>query len=325
MRFFCIYNRTKTKYHISLRTHEKNNSPILFLRSFFLGIFNYLNPRQLNNNTHECRRTSSGTTHIHNISSIAGSMTVEAAMVVPLFIFCLLNLMFGIQVMETSSRITAAMNETGNEICSYGYALENGIGEGIPSGLFTTAYAMGKISERLGKVADSRGGIKGGRAGLSYLGTEIMNGNGIVKIVIEYSLKFPVEMGIRPYRLGMTYYGHAWVGYDVGGSELENIIDDPIVYVTPSGSVYHTDINCVHLNPSVSMMSADDAYTKKNNDGEYYTACNMCGGGIGAGNVYVTSYGNKYHSTIQCPGIKRTIMSIHLSEVGGKRVCMTCG
>ncbi len=108
------------------------------------------------------RRVSSGT--------VFGSMTVEAAMVVPLFIFCVLDLLFGIQVVETQSRINAALHETGSEICSYGYAVERGLGD-APSGILSEAYAIGSVAHHLGSGIDKRGGILGGRAGLIYGGT----------------------------------------------------------------------------------------------------------------------------------------------------------
>ena len=81
-------------------------------------------------------------------SGAAGSMTVEASIVVPLFIFCVINLLFGLQVVETSSRITAALHETGNEICSYGYAVTHSIGEGVPAGIAGDAYAIASVDSK---------------------------------------------------------------------------------------------------------------------------------------------------------------------------------
>ena len=88
-------------------------------------------------NTNNNRRVSPGA---------AGSMTVEAAFVVPLFILCVIKLLFGLQVMETSSRITAALHETSNKICSYGYAIDCGVGEGVPAGIGSTVYAVSSVS-----------------------------------------------------------------------------------------------------------------------------------------------------------------------------------
>ncbi len=258
-------------------------------------------------------------------SGAAGSMTVEATLVVPLFIFCILNLLFGIQVVETSSRITAALHETGNAICSYGYAIEHGVGEGTPVGIGSTVYAISSVAGHLGDTVDRRGGISGGRAGLSYLGSSVMSEGGIVKLSVTYGLKFPVKMGIRTYRLGTSYSGHAWVGYDGAVYSSPDTDEDPIVYVTRTGTVYHRDVSCRYLNPSTRSVSAGSVSNLRNRDGEIYHACELCGAGAGIGSVYVTDYGNRFHSDLYCSGIRRDIQAIHLSEAGGRGPCSVCG
>lgn len=256
---------------------------------------------------------------------INASMTVEASIIVPLFIFCMINLLFGLQVMETSSRITAALHETGNEICSYGYAFEKGVGDSIAISASSLVYVSSKVAKHLGPTVDKRGGIKGGISGISYLGSKIMTEGNIVKIVITYSLKFPVNMNIKTYRIRDSYYGHAWTGYDGNNYELEKISEDPIVYITPSGTVYHTNIQCSHLNPKLKATDINSVSDERNNSGAKYYACEICGNGINFGAVYITDYGNRYHVNTNCSGIKRNIFTVHLSEVGGRRACSTCG
>lgn len=264
-----------------------------------------------------CRRVSSG--------AARASMTVESAIVVPLFIFCMLDLLFGIQVMETSSRITAALHQTGSEICSYAYAAEHVTGD-APSGLVSTVYAIGSVTSQLGSTVQNRGGILGGRAGIIYTGSSILEDNGIVRLNARYTLKFPVKLGfIRPFILGTSMYGHAWVGYD-GIGTLNTLTDeDPIVYITPTGTVYHRDYDCRYLHPSVTSVAASAVSSLRSSDGSIYYPCEICGGGSMIGNVFITGSGNRFHSDLFCPGIKRNIIAIHLSEVGGRSPCSICG
>lgn len=269
-----------------------------------------------------CRRVPFAPKEKRN--GIGGSMTVEASFAVPLFIFCMINLLYGIQVIETSSRITAALHETGNELCSYGYAYENAIG-GIPAGVGSLVYASSSIAQNLRGATACKTGIKGGISGLTYLGSSVMAEGGIVKLSVTYSLKYPVNMSIRSYRLGTSYYGHAWVGYDYSSGISDLSDEDPVVYITPTGSVYHIDIDCSHLNPSTTSVNRNSVETLRSKDGSKYYACEICGSGSGIGNVYITDYGDRYHSNLYCSGIKRNIQAIHLSEVGGRRACMTCG
>jgi len=268
---------------------------------------------------------SDGTCSKKNNCLLRASMSVEAAMVVPLFIFVVINLLFGIQVIETSSRISAAIHETGNEICSYGYAIENSCGEGIPLNIAEIIYVSSKVSHFLEDSIGNRNGIKGGISGISYIGSEILNENNIVKIVVSYSIRLPVDMNIKTYRLGDVYYGHAWTGYDGNIANVNENLEDPIVYITNSGTVYHRDIHCSHLNPSVKAINGDDIGDKRSKDGSKYYECEICGKGIKTGTVYITDYGNRYHTDTNCSGIKRNVLTVHLSEIGGRRECATCG
>ena len=320
MRSFCKA-RLPIKFYNSLRTQ---NSQCKSLHSVFLMlILSGILGRICTQLSYAGRRTSYTATP-RRTKLKGASMTVEAAFAVPLFIFCIINLLFGIQVMETSCRITAALHEAGNEICSYGYAINN-VGEGTPAGIASTAYAYASVYKSLGEVTEKRGGIRGGRIGISYLGSSVMSENDIVKLRVTYSLKFPVDMGLRTFRLGNSYYGRAWTGYDVTGGGECTETDDPIVYVTATGTVYHTDIQCSHLNPSIRPVDSSAAGECRNKNGAKYYQCELCGTGNEIGTVYVTEYGNRYHRDINCSGIKRNIMTIHLSETGGKRACMTCG
>jgi len=55
------------------------------------------------------------------------------------------------------------------------------------------------------------------------------------------------------------------------------------------------------------------------------THCEYCGEKGMVTIVFITSYGNKYHTTTKCPGLKRTIKSIPLSQVKGVNPCQKCG
>ena len=49
--------------------------------------------------------------------SLCAGMTVEAALVLPLFLFFIFNVVFLLDVVRLQSRVTAALQQTGDKIC----------------------------------------------------------------------------------------------------------------------------------------------------------------------------------------------------------------
>ena len=63
----------------------------------------------------------------------------------------------------------------------------------------------------------------------------------------------------------------------------------------------------------------------RNENGEKYHKCELCADKINKfERVYITNYGNKYHTDLNCSGIKRTIEMVRLSDVEGKGACSKC-
>lgn len=114
-----------------------------------------------------------------------------------------------------------------------------------------------------------------------------------------------------------------WVGYT--GESFSDHQGERMVYLTPDGEVCHSDRNCTYLQLSVHQIAFSELSAARNYSGEIYDACEYCGKGPVAGIVYVTDYGGSYHKLRTCPGLKRTIMAVPCSEVGGKRFCSRCG
>ena len=59
---------------------------------------------------------------------------------------------------------------------------------------------------------------------------------------------------------------------------------------------------------------------------EGYTACRLCGGEPGLFSYYyVTEEGERYHTSLSCSGLKRTVYLVRLSEAEGRTACSRCG
>lgn len=116
----------------------------------------------------------------------------------------------------------------------------------------------------------------------------------------------------------------AWAGYT--GESFRNGGSEELVYRTPDGEVYHRDRDCTYLKLTIRMVSSLGLADLRNQSGERYAPCEYCcRKEILSSAVYITDYGNRYHNHSTCQGLKRTVMAVPLSKVGGLRSCSRCG
>lgn len=145
---------------------------------------------------------------------------------------------------------------------------------------------------------------------------------GIGTLNAEYQVKIPVPVfGIRPVKCRETMKIKAWSGYEKEG--LSDMGKDT-VYVTENGLVYHKDYHCSYLDLSIRMTHMGTVSDLRNESGGRYYPCEHCMKG-NAGTIYITNFGDRYHSSLSCSGLKRTIYAIPVSEAAGKGACSKCG
>ena len=80
--------------------------------------------------------------------------------------------------------------------------------------------------------------------------------------------------------------------------------------------MYHKTSGCTYLNLSIQSVEDVQIAEYRNESGEKYHKCELCADKINKfERVYITNYGNKYHTDLNCSGIKRTIEMVRLSDV----------
>ena len=139
----------------------------------------------------------------------------------------------------------------------------------------------------------------------------------------EMTSIFPL-LSIPKCRLYTQCIVKPWIGYDVT-KVREGKPEEKIVYMTDYGKVYHKNRGCSYLVLSIEAIAADSVKEKRNESGECYYPCEYCNGEGFVTVVYITSYGNRYHLTTKCRGLKRSVKSVHFSEVEGVDPCKKCG
>ncbi|MBR5420496.1 MAG: hypothetical protein IK115_05040 [Lachnospiraceae bacterium] len=203
-----------------------------------------------------------------------GSLTLEAALVLPLYLFFFLALLSGLEMLRHNAANDYDVSRTVKKLAVYAAATGPDIIE-LPK---QESYAP--------------------------------RGN---------------AFGIPSQRLLSVGYAHAWTGYQLGsGAGGGGDSGERMVYITETGTVYHLTRSCTHLKLSITAVSREALATARNGGGGRYRPCEICGGGNG-GTVFITNEGDRYHSSLGCSGLKRTIYEIPISQVGGRRCCSRCG
>ena len=264
--------------------------------------------------------------------SLSASMTLEASIALPLFIFFFVNIIGAIEIIRVQSDVEAVLHQVGNEVTIRAYDIREGedllgadgggtlVGSGALSG--SAIYEVkSKLSQRLEKNM-----VMDGVSGLNMLSSSVMMSGDIVDIVARYKVHPVISfVGFKDFLVESRYYGHAWTGYEISSGPNVEAMQEEMVYVTERGTVYHRNVGCKYLKPSVKSVHFSDVGGLRNKDRSKYYACEYCGEGVAGGDVFITDYGEKYHTSVSCPGLKRKIYTIPISEVGGRGPCSACG
>lgn len=237
----------------------------------------------------------------------SASLTVEAALVFPLFLLALVAVLFFFRVLEVGHMTSGALAATGGWLSLEAREEEEPV-----------AKAVGYFQKELLGKSFPDDYVVGGRAGITF-GGSTLDGD-YVDLKIRYTCKLPLTLfGLNNIPISQRVRMKKWTGYHkeaAGGDGTE----EQIVYITPTGTVYHTSMDCTHLKLSTRTMGKEETLA------EGYEPCSFCGKKPGIyGYYYVTTEGRKYHTQLSCSGLKRTIYMVRISEAEGRSACGRCG
>lgn len=247
--------------------------------------------------------------------TVKASITVEAIVCIPLFFYAALCLIWMLEIRTVQTVIRSGMQETGKRIAESACQYD----------LLSPTQMENMLVEVIGAERLDRSIVVQGARGLDCNKSYEIPGVGIYELCVNYRTKLPFPF----FRTGITSYTEkmrikGWNGYvkepfgDMGHEQM--------VYITETGLVYHLDYHCTYLEPSIKTVSEDGLAGLRNRDGEKYSRCPLCAGIFSRqGQIYITSYGNRYHYSASCSGLKRTIYTVPVSEVKGRSACSKCG
>lgn len=267
-----------------------------------------------------------------------GSMTVEAAIVLPMLLFFFLNLGCAIEMIRLHGNLQLALWQIGRELSVYGYALDSGEmpeeeqtkdewWKGLGGMGVASVYVKNRLVSLTGRKYLNQSPLTRGADGLTLLESEVFGPEDRMDIVVTYSVSpWSRLIGFPSFRMANRYYTHIWNGYELrgGAGETEGT---QTVYVTATGTVYHPYRDCTHLQLSVHPIPAEEIEAARNQYGGRYRPCEKCGGSPEGNMLYITEEGDCFHSSRECTGLKRTLYTMGLEEAEdrGLRLCGRCG
>ena len=244
-------------------------------------------------------------------SSVKGSITIEAAMAVPVFFLAVVSLLYLLEMMALHTAVRSGLQYAGKQLAEEAYVAQVVLSSRIESDV---VYTIGP--ERL-----ERSIVQGGSSGISCSGSRMSSRTGVAELEAVYQVRIPIPLfAMIPVTCRESMKIKAWTGYEKTGFGME---DDETVYVTETGLVYHRDYHCSYLDLSIHLVSMQEISSLRNKSGGKYYPCEHCAE-QSVGMVYITENGDRYHNSLSCSGLKRTIYAVPLSEVAGKGACSRC-
>lgn len=260
------------------------------------------------------------------IASPKGSLTVEAAMILPVFLFFFLGMVYIISAIGVELAVKTSLYETGKELAENAYITQIQEENTEKSEeLFRAggcALAESTFIQQQGAEYWDNSIVKNGSQGFYFGESKFLDDQGRINLRVRYKLRFPfLFVGEISLVETQSCCFYAWIGSEYGllksGEEM--------VYVTRSGTVYHRSLNCQHLKVTIRTVTPLGLPYERNSQGGKYYPCTFCGKGqLKDGVYYVTEDGERFHTTKQCSGLKRNILTIPISAAGEREGCMRC-
>lgn len=281
-------------------------------------------------------------------ASCEGSVTVETVLVLPVFLWATAGLLMLGNLLLTEAKIQYALSKTADV-----YAVQKAM-ESFQKDSSDRRQLSGREAGKITETGDTSQKIKdmarsmlstaglqaifssvyedspvdsrclsGGRAGIVLWASLSEDEKELVEINARYSFKINIPfVGTYSFPKKASVTQRIFSGYTEAEGDGDGFGQEGsgIVYVTEHGSVYHTSLSCSHI-----CLRINGGNVKRILKEKKYHACDKC---IDDGEIpsvlYVTRYGDKYHSSLSCSGLKRTVRTIPKEEAEGMKICSRC-
>lgn len=269
-------------------------------------------------------------------SPLKGSLTVEAALGLSVFLFAIITLMMPLRFINQHRIIQAGLESVAEDTSQYAYILYrleqgdddilSGKGAWIQEFLqkfakssAVIAYAALQMSDKVDKRLIDK---------ISFKESEVLSDGEHIHLIMNYEMKLPFPMfHLKGIKQTSRSFRRAWIGREGGKSgKGEDSFDDEdqIVFVGKTRTRYHRNRYCHYLYNDLKAVSFSEIDNFRNDSGGIYKPCSACKGQSDSGTVYIMPSGGKYHQNKNCSAIIAYAEAVPLSEVEYLGSCSYC-
>ena len=240
----------------------------------------------------------------------SGSVTIEAAIGITIFLLVTIALSSFLAMVYSQLSIEEKINNISMETAKAKYFVnyDNENGEKYKS-MAEVGYISARIFSDINRKNKLIGNPNPAQSNMD---------NGMIDTVLSYDMKIP----FTNYRWNITQRAKAkdWTGQDM-------VEPGEIVYITKHGTVYHRSKECKHLVVTVNEVTLAQANMMRNSSGHKYKRCSYCVRGkmSNFSSVFITPDGDRYHNSLDCLGLTRSVIEVDIKDVGDKGPCSSCG
>lgn len=257
-------------------------------------------------------------------NTVKGSVTVETSLSLFLFLMFFICMMYFYIIMNIEINMQSALEETADTQAAYAavkdYHDDDGSFSYIQCGL-NQVFVKANVIRLLGTDYLDSTWIDGGSSGLYFGKSSFMKDGAELHLIVYYRIKIPF-FSLADIAIVQHAYRRVWLGEDTSELDSKNSIKDT-VYVTPDGVAYHLYADCSYIDIKLQAINASSVSSLRNKDGSKYYSCESCHPDD-SGTVYITSYGNRYHSSQNCKAIEKNAVQIAIEDVGSRYLCSKC-
>lgn len=259
-------------------------------------------------------------------NSADGSLALEAALALTLFLFACVCLAAPIKLFDQQRKIQGALEQAGEDLSRYAYVkycLDKGDGEVECRDDIASILTIGYVRQKVMSVVDQRMIRQ-----VSLVESRILEDD-MICLRVSYRFYLPVAFpGISSIPMEAVCVRRAWTGAEGGrhsASGASGEVEDPIVYVGKGSTRYHLSARCHYLHNNLQAVGSGEVSGLRNAEGGRYSPCKRCVSGTPGGTVYVMPSGSSYHTSPDCTAIVAYVRAVRKSTVAYLGACSYCG